>query len=59
MIFAALVAFGAAYVQFKLFRTNGFVWALACASPLVPLIDWLCRASATTGPLHFTPGGLR
>ena len=41
VIFAALVALGAAYVQFKLFRTNGFVWALACASPLVPLIDWL------------------
>jgi hypothetical protein len=39
--FAALVALGAAYIQFKLFRTNGFVWALACASPLVPLFDWL------------------
>ena len=44
VIFAALVALGAAYVQFKLFRTNGFVWALACASPLVPLIDWLIPA---------------
>ena len=41
VIFAALVALGAAYVQFKLFRTNGFVWALACASPLVPLLDRL------------------
>jgi hypothetical protein len=41
VLFAALVALGAAYVQFKLFRTNGFVWALACASPLVPVIDWL------------------
>jgi hypothetical protein len=44
VIFATLVALGAAYVQFKLFRTNGFVWALACASPLVPLIDWLIPA---------------
>ena len=41
ILFAAIVALGAAYVQFKLFRTNGFVWALACASPLVPLIDRL------------------
>lgn len=41
IVFAAIVALGAAYVQFKLFRTNGFVWALACASPLVPLIDRL------------------
>jgi enediyne biosynthesis protein E5 len=39
ILFAALVALGAAYVQFKLFRTNGFVWALACASPFVPLLD--------------------
>jgi Na+-translocating ferredoxin:NAD+ oxidoreductase RnfD subunit len=41
VLFAALVALGAAYVQFTLFRTNGFVWALAGASPLVPVIDWL------------------
>jgi Na+-transporting NADH:ubiquinone oxidoreductase subunit NqrB len=41
VLFAACVALGAAYVQFRLFRTNGFVWALACASPLVPVIDWM------------------
>jgi Na+-transporting NADH:ubiquinone oxidoreductase subunit NqrB len=41
VLFAAVVAIGAAYVQFALFRTNGFVWALACASPLVPLFDRL------------------
>jgi Na+-transporting NADH:ubiquinone oxidoreductase subunit NqrB len=41
IIFAGIVALGAAYVQFKLFRTNGFVSALACASPLVPLLDRL------------------
>jgi Na+-translocating ferredoxin:NAD+ oxidoreductase RnfD subunit len=39
ILFAAVVALGAAYVQFTLFRTNGFIWALACASPLVPLFD--------------------
>ena len=46
IIFAAIVAFGAAYVQFKLFRTNGFVWALAAASPLVPLLDRLLPGRA-------------
>jgi Na+-transporting NADH:ubiquinone oxidoreductase subunit NqrB len=40
VLFAALVAAGAAYVQFRLFRTNGFLWALVCASPLVPVLDW-------------------
>jgi Na+-transporting NADH:ubiquinone oxidoreductase subunit NqrB len=40
ILFASLVAAGAANVQFRLFRTNGFLWALACASPLVPLLDW-------------------
>jgi hypothetical protein len=39
VLFAMLVAFGAAYVQFRLFRTNGMLWALAAASPLVPLFD--------------------
>jgi Na+-transporting NADH:ubiquinone oxidoreductase subunit NqrB len=39
-VFAALVATGAYGVQFGLFRTNGLLWALAAAAPLVPLIDW-------------------
>jgi enediyne biosynthesis protein E5 len=39
ILFAFLVAFGAAYVQFRLFRTNGLLWSLAFFSPLVPLID--------------------
>jgi hypothetical protein len=39
LLFAALVACGAAYVQLRLFRTNGFLWALAAASPLVPVLD--------------------
>jgi Na+-translocating ferredoxin:NAD+ oxidoreductase RnfD subunit len=41
LLFAALVACGAAYVQLRLFRTNGFLWALAAASPLVPVLDRL------------------
>jgi len=41
ILFAALVAVGAALVQFRLFRTNGLLWSLAALSPLVPLIDRL------------------
>jgi Na+-transporting NADH:ubiquinone oxidoreductase subunit NqrB len=37
--FAALVAFAAWYVQFRLFRTNGLLWSLAACAPLVPIID--------------------
>ena len=39
IVFAVLVAAGAWYVQFKLFRTNGLLWSLFFVSPLVPLID--------------------
>jgi enediyne biosynthesis protein E5 len=41
ILFAAIVAFGAWYVQFRLFRTNGLLWSLALFSMTVPLIDWL------------------
>src|SRR5207247_1739815 len=41
IVFAALVALGAWYVQFRLFRTNGLLWSLALFSTSVPLIDWL------------------
>jgi Na+-transporting NADH:ubiquinone oxidoreductase subunit NqrB len=41
ILFAALVAIGAWYVQFRLFRTNGLLWSLAVFSASVPLIDWL------------------
>ena len=39
VLFAALVAAGAWYVQFRLFRTNGLLWSLAACSMAVPLID--------------------
>jgi enediyne biosynthesis protein E5 len=39
VIFAFLVALGAAYVQFRLFRTNGLLWSLAVLSLLVPVLD--------------------
>ncbi len=41
ILFALLVAVGAAYVQFRLFRTNGLLWSLALCSMLVPSIDLL------------------
>lgn len=42
IVFAMLVAAGAAFVQYRLFRVNGLLWALAACAPLTPLIDrWL------------------
>jgi len=55
--FAALVAFVAWYIQFRLFRTNGLLWALAACSALVPIVDrllpgaryaWASRQPAST-----------
>ncbi|HKO55261.1 MAG TPA: DUF2330 domain-containing protein [Thermoanaerobaculia bacterium] len=44
VLFAALVAFGAYYIQFKLFRTNGLLWSLAGFSLLTPILDLLLPA---------------
>ena len=55
MLFALLVALGAAYVHFRLFRPNGFLWALVLASPLVPLIDRLLPAARYEWPRVFAP----
>jgi Na+-transporting NADH:ubiquinone oxidoreductase subunit NqrB len=41
ILFALLVAYGAWYVQFRMFRTNGLLWSLAFFSLTVPLIDRL------------------
>jgi enediyne biosynthesis protein E5 len=41
VLFAALVAFAAWYVQFRLFRTNGLLWSLAGCAMLVPFINRL------------------
>jgi Na+-translocating ferredoxin:NAD+ oxidoreductase RnfD subunit len=41
IIFAALVAWGAWYWQFRMFHTNGLMYALAAVSMLTPLLDWL------------------
>jgi Na+-translocating ferredoxin:NAD+ oxidoreductase RnfD subunit len=41
ILFAFLVASGAWYIQFRLFRTNGPLWSLAAMSTTIPLIDRL------------------
>jgi Na+-transporting NADH:ubiquinone oxidoreductase subunit NqrB len=41
VLFAGLVALGAWYVQYRLFRTNGLLWSLASCALLVPLLDRL------------------
>ena len=48
VLFAVLVATGAAFVQFALLRTNGLLWSLAACSLLTPLIDrWLPHSRYT------------
>jgi Na+-transporting NADH:ubiquinone oxidoreductase subunit NqrB len=43
--FALLVALGACYVQFGLFRPNGPLWGLIACAPLVPLLDLIFPGS--------------
>jgi len=51
LLFGSLVAVGAAWIQFRLFRTNGPLWSLALFSLAVPLIDRILpgRRYAWTG----------
>jgi enediyne biosynthesis protein E5 len=61
IFFAFLVAYGAWYVQFRLFRTNGPLWSLAICSLTVPVIDRVLPAARyewippTTTPVNFNP----
>ncbi len=55
VLFALLVAVGAAYVHFRLFRPNGFLWALVLASPLVPVINRLLPAARYQWPRSPAP----
>jgi Na+-transporting NADH:ubiquinone oxidoreductase subunit NqrB len=48
--FGILVALGAFYVQFRLFRPNGLLWALFVLTPLVPLFDRLFPAKRYAWP---------
>jgi len=45
ILFAAIVAAGAAYVQFGVYRTNGLLWSLAVCSMMTPVIDRLLPGS--------------
>jgi len=45
VLFAALVAFGGWYINYRLFRTNGILWSLAAGAILVPIIDALLPAT--------------
>lgn len=44
ILFAALVAFGGWYINYRLFRTNGILWSLAASALVVPVIDALLLA---------------
>jgi len=61
ILFSALVAFTAWYIQFRLFRTNGLLWSLALWSLFVPVIDWLLPGSRynwdrpSTGRVYLEP----
>lgn len=48
ILFAFLVAAGATFVQFVLYRTNGLLWSLALFSLAVPIIDRLLPGSRFT-----------
>jgi Na+-transporting NADH:ubiquinone oxidoreductase subunit NqrB len=59
VLFACLVALGAGFVHFVLFRPNGLLWSLAALAPLVPVIDrllpgrryvWPRRSAAPASP---------
>ncbi len=45
ILFAALVAFGGWYINYRLFRTNGILWSLAATALVVPFIDVLLPAA--------------
>lgn len=68
VVFAALVAIGAATVQFVMYRTNGLLWSLALCSLAVPLLDrwlpgrryeWNPTAAFQKGAAHETRPGPR
>lgn len=64
ILFAYLVAAGAWYVHFRMFRTNGLLWSLAVVSMFTPLIDrllpgvrydWKEPKPSPTGATHMRP----
>ncbi|HVS16663.1 MAG TPA: DUF2330 domain-containing protein [Thermoanaerobaculia bacterium] len=45
LLYAGLVAAGAAFVHFGMHRPNGFLWSLLALAPVVPLLDLLMPAA--------------
>ncbi len=50
LLYAALVAVVAGWIEFSLYRPNGLLLALYCCAPLVPLLDLLWRGVAYRWP---------
>jgi Na+-transporting NADH:ubiquinone oxidoreductase subunit NqrB len=64
VLFGAGVAALAFYITFRMFRTNGLLWALAALSPAVPLLDRLLPGRrfvwrAVETQTHPSPKGAR
>ncbi len=59
ILFAALVAYGAWWVQFRIFRTNGPLWSLALCSFMTPLIDKLLPGPRYSWRSPLPPEGKR
>ena len=55
VLFALLVALGAGFVHFVLFRPNGLIWSLVALAPLVPMIDRLLPGRAYRWPGRSAP----
>lgn len=55
ILFAALVALGGWYINYRLFRTNGILWSLAGGAILVPIIDALLPAAKYRWHRHAAP----
>ncbi|MBV8200106.1 MAG: RnfABCDGE type electron transport complex subunit D [Acidobacteria bacterium] len=55
ILFALLVAAGAGWAQFALYRPTGLLLALACLAPLVPLIDRLLPGETYRWPRPTLP----
>jgi len=62
LLFAVLVALGGWWWQFRMFGTNGPLWALYCLSLLTPMLDWCLpgtRYSWSTKAANPQPSKLR
>jgi len=55
VLFASIVAFTGWYLNYRLFRTNGALWALAATALLVPVIDLLLPARRYQWSLRAAP----